>query len=1383
MVYRQTSTESQIMRRERVFKVAPSPHRLMAGLWLAMLLLVTSAAQSAPMLLSHFKMDGNGHDDLGNSPGMELFGTSFAGKKLVLPCDPEPGFYTALARISGFSYESFTVAWEFRVTQFDYPSTMLLSGGPSYRWIEFGCAATGHLQLKLNGAQTTIQKQFTNVLRTNQWHSLACAVDVSARSVVIFLDGQRLRDIDLGNFQFNVVGTPSEESDKAFSFWNYGNASFFCGQADNLRVYGRALAATEISSLDQATTNLFINELLFNPPFGDLTNEFVELRGVPNYVLPSGTYLVGVEGDAEHNPGTIQNRFDLSGRRIGQNGFLTLLQKFHRYKTIPYSTVLTNSDSGSGWGSGSSSSVGHEGEDDLPEIENPSATYFLIQSDIEPEIGTDIDANDDGTPDGTNFVSWTVIDSVGVLDSDGDGDIAYGKINFRRDTAPGNLATAGNTVVSVPFTPGYVARNGNTSGWNATNWVASDNLTGKPPNWFLGRNSTDLLIGSNTYPALRAKASLNHIGGPNFKAPLIPGVILRESGTNTLVSEAGLKDYYTLNLSLRATGAVTIEITAESPAQVSTDSGKTYDTTRSLVFTTTSPKKIMVRALDDGAAGPSRSFARITHSVSATLDERYSTDTIVLPVDVTITDTNVVLLSEAKINPPGEDAPYEFVELRGPAGKQLTNLYLVSIQGNTSDNPGHTDMVVALAGQRFGTNGLLIVAAPGHPYLFSPGTTVVLAPQLANSGGAFGNGSVSVLLIGSKESIPEGIDLDNGDNGTLEGLPNGAYIVDAIAWTDGSNNDEIYGGVDLTQRGFTPDAASRFPGSNAPRSSVSWYVGDLAGTSGGSLNYDSGNISTNSPPGSVMTPGVINKKPPNISPNPLIPLSGVIGDPENETVTFTVSDDDSPLASLTVTVTSTNRAVAPDANITLTNFATGKWRLAVEPVGVGYSEIAITVSDGVYSRRGFLSYAASTQGRLGAKWHSGVSDASTAIPIDANWMIVGDDENQILRFYSRTRSGGPAAAKDMNPFLNIVDFYDNGAPREVDIEGSTRVGNRIYWIGSHSHAFNALERTNRARLFATDISGTGTNSQLKVLAHYDFLKLDLVAWDTNGRHGKGENYYGLAASAAEGMDPKDRTGAGFNIEGLAMAPGPNNTTNVYIAFRAPLVPPTNRVNALVIPVLNFGKISTKRSGPGSAQFGAPIELNLGGRAVRSIEGSSGTNYLIVTGPPGAGTNLPPPGNFKLFTWSGHPTNQPIEYNANLTGLNPEGIVEVFPGPWSATNVFQIISDNGTNRFYDDGIEAKFLETREFKKFRVDPIALGDAVPSPPTLRFVAASGNNVTLNWFSTAGSTYRVQMKPGLASDWVDMSGDITASESSTAHTVAPPPDGQCFFRIIQVR
>jgi hypothetical protein len=658
---------------------------------------------------------------------------------------------------------------------------------------------------------------------------------------------------------------------------------------------------------------------------------------------------------------------------------------------------------------------------------------------------------------------------------------------------------------------------------------------------------------------------------------------------------------------------------------------------------------------------------------------------------------------------------------------------------------------------------------------------------LANAGGAFGNGSVSLLLVGARSPIIEGTDLDNGNNGTLEGLPFGAFIVDAMAWfrNNKGSGDEIYGGVDLSQNGFTPDAASRFPGNLAPRSASAWFVGNLAGSLGGSLDYDPVNISTNLPNGSVMTPGVINNKAPSITPARLAPLSGVIGDPENETVTFTVSDEDSSAASLVVTASSTNQAVVPNANLSLTNIAPGKWTLAIDPVGVGYSEIQIRVSDGVYSRIGFLEYAASAQGRPGGKWHTGVSDASTAIAIDANWMFVGDDENQTLRIFSRTRSSGPVGGKDFSPLLNLIDFYDDGSPKEVDIEGSTRVGNRIYWLGSHSHAFNATERTNRARIFATDVSGSGTNTQLKLLAHYDFLKLDLLAWDATNGHGKGANYYGLTDSASIGVDPKSPDGSGFNLEGLCMAPGPNNTTNAYIAFRAPLVPPTGtdaRSLALLIPVLNFGKITTKQSGPGSARFGPPIELNLGGRGVRSIEGV-GTNYLIVAGPPGAGDNLPPPGNFKLFTWNGSSTDQPQERAADLTGMNPEGIVEVPVGIWTATNSFQILSDNGTNIFYGDDIQAKHLEAqgkpREFKKFRVDTITLGDVAPST-AIRFVAASEAGVTVNWFSTAGATYRLQMKPALNADWLDAPGDVTATGATASKTVAPVPNSQCFFRVI---
>ena len=1150
-------------------------------------------------------------------------------------------------------------------------------------------------------------------------------------------------------------------------------------------------------SFSTAHAELLINEILFNPPFGDTTNEYVELRGTPNLIIPEGTYLLSVEGDEQDNPGKVQNLFDLSGRRVGQNGFLLLLQKFHRYKPLPYSTVVTNSDSDGGWGTGSSSSVRHRGEGGQIEIENASCTFFLIQTTNAPAIGDDIDIDNDGLPDG-RYTNWTVLDAVGILDSDGAGDIGYGLINFRQDKAPGNSASASGTIVPVPFIPGYVARNGNMTDWNATNWAASDNLLGKPPAWFLGRNSSSITIGTNTFPAKRAKAALNHLGGPNFKAPVIPSVIVCESGTNTLVTESGLKDYYLVSLSVKATGAVTLQISAEMPVQISTNAGKTYGSQGIVTLTSSSAKKILVRSLEDGAAGSSQQTALINHTVIRSLDSRYPTNTIILPVAVTVVDTNVVLLSEVKVNPPGEDAPFEFVEIRGPPNKILTNLHLVAIQGNDSINPGRADLVVELTGQRIGTNGLLIVAAPGHPYLFAPGTTVLLAPQLTNTGGALDNGSVSILIVGTREPIVEGTDLDNGNNGTLEGLPPGAFIVDAIAWADSGNNDKIYGGVDLTQRGFTPDAASRFPWNLSPRSAAAWFAGDLAGSTGDSLEYDPVNISTNLPPGSVMTPGIVNKKPPRLTPNPLPPLSGVIGDPENETVLFTLSiikdpanhfdpTDDAgnytPATALSVTVTSTNQSVVPDANLTLTNLAPGKWKLTIEPIGVGYSELIVRATDGIYTRLGFIEYAASAPGRPGAKWHTGISDASTAIPIDANWMFVGDDENQTLRIFSRTRSGAPVAAKDFSPVLGLTDFYPDGTPKEVDIEASTRVGNRIYWLGSLSHAFDATPRTNRTRLFATDISGSGTNSQLKFLAHYDFLKIDLIAWDALDRHGKGANYYGLAASADEGTDPKATDGSGFNLEGLCMAPGPNNTTNAYIAFRAPLVPPTNRAKALLIPVLNFGKISTKRSGPGSAQFGAPIELNLGGRGVRSIEGVGGTNYLIVAGPPGAGDNLPPPGNFKLFTWTGSTNDPPRERDADLSSLNPEGIVEVPPGVWTATNLFQILSDGGTNRYYGDGVQAKFLEVREFKKFRVDTIALGNAVPSPPVIRFVAASDAGVTLNWFSTKGSTYRVQMKPAFNTEWADVPDDVTATDATAGKTLPPAPNTQCFFRVIAVR
>ncbi|HKX62906.1 MAG TPA: DUF3616 domain-containing protein, partial [Verrucomicrobiae bacterium] len=610
-----------------------------------------------------------------------------------------------------------------------------------------------------------------------------------------------------------------------------------------------------------------------------------------------------------------------------------------------------------------------------------------------------------------------------------------------------------------------------------------------------------------------------------------------------------------------------------------------------------------------------------------------------------------------------------------------------------------------------------------------------------------------------------------------EALPDDAVIMDAVAWTDGGNNDVTYGEVDLTQKGFTPDAVSRLPGRLEPNSAAAWMAGDLAGTGGESLIFDSTHLSTNVPPGSQLTPGFINATAPTIS--GLTAVSHVIGDANNPAVAFTVSDDETPVTSLQVFVTSTNQQVVPDSNLVLVKGAAGQWTLQLTAVGAGYSDIIVTVLDGTYTGLGILHFAASLPGRAGGSWFTGISDASTAIPIDAKWMFVGDDENQTLRIYSRVESGGPVAGINFNSVLGLVDFYDDNpnTPKEVDIEGSTRVGRRIFWLGSHSHSADTQERTNRARLFATDSSGTGTNMQLAYVGRYDYLKLDLLEWDQNNHHGKGADYYGFAASAAVGVDPKTPDGSGFNMEGLCMAPG--GGTEAYLAFRAPLIPP-ERAKALIIPVTNFATLAAQGGPPGSARFGPPIELNLGGRGIRSIEGI-GTNFLIVAGPPGAGSYLPPPGNFRLFTWSGRPTEAPQERTADLTNLNVEGIVEVPAGAWTAATKFQLVTDGGTNVYYGDDIPAKQLRVREFKKFRTDMIALGSLATPAGFIRSSRATREGLRIEWFTREGTAYRLQARASVGESWQDYGAVIRATEAVTA-TVVSLSEEQRFFRIVPV-
>jgi hypothetical protein len=244
-----------------------------------------------------------------------------------------------------------------------------------------------------------------------------------------------------------------------------------------------------------------------------------------------------------------------------------------------------------------------------------------------------------------------------------------------------------------------------------------------------------------------------------------------------------------------------------------------------------------------------------------------------------------------------------------------------------------------------------------------------------------------------------------------------------------------------------------------------------------------------------------------------------------------------------------------------------------------------------------------------------------------------------------------------------------------------------------------------------------------------------------------------------------------------MAPG--STTIAWIGFRAPIVPATNRLYTLIVPVLNFDVLAISDSTPGLAAFGDPIELDFQGRGIRSFEGDT-NGYLIITGPP---SNIPtpiPPYDYKMYSWSGNPADPPRQHAADFTGLNPEALVELPPHPWTEASQFQILSDNGRTDYYNDGTQGKHLPEPNFKKFRSDIITLGPVVRPQPFFTSITQTDGITSLQWRATIGDTYRIQYKTLFTDpDWMDLPGDITATGPLAATSDAVNAATQRFYKV----
>ena len=277
----------------------------------------------------------------------------------------------------------------------------------------------------------------------------------------------------------------------------------------------------------------------------------------------------------------------------------------------------------------------------------------------------------------------------------------------------------------------------------------------------------------------------------------------------------------------------------------------------------------------------------------------------------------------------------------------------------------------------------------------------------------------------------------------------------------------------------------------------------------------------------------------------------------------------------------------------------------------------------------------------------GAVDGSAGADVGGGFFVGATDEDNELRLYDV--KGGPSPKT-----LDVgVDAAVKGALglekiEECDLEGAAKIGDLIFWIGSHGRNKDAEENKERQVLFATKLGGVGKNAKLDIAGKvytqliHDLLKDSALA------------PFGLAKAAT--MAPKDE--GGLNIESLAADGG-----KLWIGFRNPK---SKAKEALLVPLLNPMQIIEKGA---RAKLGDPLLLDLGGLGVRDMAAWN-DGFVIIAGDfvdrfqSGAKPS-------RVFLWK--PGTAPKDIGVDFGDLNPEAIMIMDGGDKAR---ILVLSDDG-----------------------------------------------------------------------------------------------------------
>ncbi|MDA8744251.1 lamin tail domain-containing protein [Rubripirellula amarantea] len=535
---------------------------------------------------------------------------------------------------------------------------------------------------------------------------------------------------------------------------------------------------------------VLINEILYDVPGNDGPSEYIELRGDANTAIPSGTYLLDVEGDSDSGfgAGKVSNRFDLSGLEFGSNGLLVLSQAGSGYSIDANSNSIVSSTDDFGGFSFFASDQDDPAQAGSNELENATNSFLLVSSPVTidaTDFGDDLDANDDGVLDGPIVANWTLLDSIGINDG-GAGDIVYG--------VPAFTLAGGST--------GYVGRVGNSTGNTVADWFVGE-VSGTAPNFSV------------------TGTSLNHIGATNpGDAP--GGLVITESNGSTVVTEGGSTDSVDIVLDKAPTANVVVTISSAdgevTPGSTSlTFTPADWNTPQTLTFTAVDDSDLeggQLSSIDFALASGDGAFDGLTQSLSVS----------VIDDDVNFKINELRISHQSKDN--DSNNFIELYETGGEAGLSTDGLTLLAVtsESDTAVPPSFTagdlNFAFDLTGGFTDANGFFLLQDDGAASPLVPG-------DIAANFDFFGSPSTFLLVsgyTGPLGSFISGTDLDTdeteGGDGIFDVTPWDS-ILDAVSLDDNDNvappaknyaitDPGVTGGsVVVSTDGFTPAAAAR----------------------------------------------------------------------------------------------------------------------------------------------------------------------------------------------------------------------------------------------------------------------------------------------------------------------------------------------------------------------------------------------------------------------------------------------------------------------------------------------------------------------------------------------------------------------------------------------